>query len=681
MMTLINKYGVKAKLVGAFAIVLTLLLIISGTSYYSIETASKGFNHFRAMTGNTNIASSIQSNLLMMRLYVLSYKATPSDKTVEKFDQFVVKTRDDIKKGKNILAGTKYVEVIEKVEHLINRYEEDFKTLVQEVKSQEAIFADTINIKGAEIEKELSALIYEFSKINKPKLSYEVTLSLRNLLLARLNVMKFTDTHEVKIRDKVLAELKSFKERAVLLESTLVSSGYKERVIKTIKSLELYRDAFEQLVVSVNKGDELFYGSLSKIGPEVAVNLENFKSEITEVQNKIGPEVEALNTKAKLIIIAISVASFVIAGALSIIFSNYLAGAIRTIAAKLTESTNNVARSSEQIATSSSQLSAASAEAASALQETASSVDEISSMVKKNSETAQESAKLSTQSNNAAFKGKELVNSMINSIQEISKSTDDIASEMKKSNEDITKIIDVINDIGEKTKVINDIVFQTKLLSFNASVEAARAGEHGKGFAVVAEEVGSLASMSGQAALEITEMLDKSVNQVTSIVENTKNKVEHLIKDSRDKVETGNSNAHECGKALDEILVNVETVDQMLKEVANASKEQSAGIQQVTAAMQQLDEATHENASVAQDSSSMSDKLKMQSTTLELALEELIQITDGQKQGSIKTMLAPENVVAMPERKREVISNAKKSKVLMGRDEEQDEDDQWQEVI
>jgi methyl-accepting chemotaxis protein len=89
---------------------------------------------------------------------------------------------------------------------------------------------------------------------------------------------------------------------------------------------------------------------------------------------------------------------------------------------------------------------------------------------------------------------------------------------MNKSNDEISSIVKVIAEIGDKTKVINDIVFQTKLLSFNASVEAARAGEQGKGFAVVAEEVGNLATMSGKAAEEISSMLGDSMGKVELIV-------------------------------------------------------------------------------------------------------------------------------------------------------------------
>ena len=67
----------------------------------------------------------------------------------------------------------------------------------------------------------------------------------------------------------------------------------------------------------------------------------------------------------------------------------------------------------------------------------------------------------------------------------------------------------IIQEIEDKTKAIDEIVFQTKLLSFNASVEAERAGEHGRGFSVVAQEVGNLAQLSGKSAAEINEILKR----------------------------------------------------------------------------------------------------------------------------------------------------------------------------
>ncbi|MHA0111674.1 methyl-accepting chemotaxis protein, partial [Klebsiella pneumoniae] len=78
------------------------------------------------------------------------------------------------------------------------------------------------------------------------------------------------------------------------------------------------------------------------------------------------------------------------------------------------------------------------------------------------------------------------------------------------ANSQLQSISNIIGEISAKTNIINDIVFKTQLLSFNASIEAARAGQHGRGFAVVAEEVGNLAQMSGNAAKEIRALLEDS---------------------------------------------------------------------------------------------------------------------------------------------------------------------------
>lgn len=331
---------------------------------------------------------------------------------------------------------------------------------------------------------------------------------------------------------------------------------------------------------------------------------------------------------------------FVVAG-ISIVFSGTLANKISEISSMLLDSSRKVAHSSEGISVSSVELSEAATEQAASLQETVASVDEISSMVQRNADGASESANVSAKSTQAANRGKDTVRSMIKSMNDIAASNDEIASEMKKNTDDIVKIVNVISQIGEKTQVINDIVFQTKLLSFNASVEAARAGEHGKGFAVVAEEVGNLASMSGKAALEITGMLDSSISEVTKIVETTKKKMEVLTSSSQSKIDQGTKTAKECEEALDEILTNVNSANAMVKEIATASDEQSTGIQEITRAMQQLDQATHQNSMVAQESSEMSITLKSQADRLNDLVHDLMEIISGTSDFSEEKMTLP----------------------------------------
>lgn len=268
-------------------------------------------------------------------------------------------------------------------------------------------------------------------------------------------------------------------------------------------------------------------------------------------------------------------------------FARSLTNQLNHVVDSISDSSRQVGTAADQIAISSQQLSQATTEQAASLQETSAAIEETSAMVNKNSDNAKNAANNSTECQIKAEQGKVVVEKMIQSMDEINTSNNNIMEQINTSNNQIAEIVKVIQEIGTKTKVINEIVFQTKLLSFNASVEAARAGENGKGFAVVAEEVGNLAQMSGNAAKEITELLDGSIQKVESIVQDTKSKVESLVSDGRNKVEAGIDIAKQCGDVLTEIVHNVSLVSNMAGEISSACQDQAQGVQEITKAVNQ----------------------------------------------------------------------------------------------
>jgi methyl-accepting chemotaxis protein len=313
----------------------------------------------------------------------------------------------------------------------------------------------------------------------------------------------------------------------------------------------------------------------------------------------------------------------------SYFFSTSLAKSLQQIGQTLDNASAQVSAAAGQIASSSEELSQATTEQAAALQETSSSVEEMSSMVNINFENSKRASESSLVSKKQAEKGRMVVDEMVNSMNLIDESNTKIMEQINVSNEKMAEIVKVIQEIGTKTKVINDIVFQTKLLSFNASVEAARAGEQGKGFAVVAEEVGNLAQMSGNAAKEISDMLAASVDKVESIASETKVKVDAMIADGREKIKAGSRVAEECGEVLSEIVTNVTSVSTMATEISNASDEQSKGIQEITKAMGQLDQVTQANAATSQECASAAEELSAQAVSLKNQVTSLVSVING----------------------------------------------------
>lgn len=302
---------------------------------------------------------------------------------------------------------------------------------------------------------------------------------------------------------------------------------------------------------------------------------------------------------------------------------------LTTVSKELISGANTVTNASSQISENGTELSANATRQASALQETVASVEQVSAMVSKNADNAKRSLEVSTKSSDSAQQGQDAMKELLQAIDSIDKSNQDVMQQTEQSNTEIGKIVQLIVEIGNKTKIINDIVFQTKLLSFNASVEAARAGEHGKGFAVVAEEIGNLAQMSGNSAKEIATLLDTSLKNVEQIVSSNKQRVSELIKVATSKVEAGNERAKSCDAILSEIVSSSGEVATLVREIASASQEQSTGVREINTAMLQLDEGTQQNATSSRESAAASQSLALQANTLHSIVQRLQAVVQG----------------------------------------------------
>ncbi len=311
--------------------------------------------------------------------------------------------------------------------------------------------------------------------------------------------------------------------------------------------------------------------------------------------------------------------------------SNKLANRISRITESLSKSSHEVQNASQSLSLASDRMNDSVSSQSNSISQTASAVDEISSMLAKSDDSAQSASKLSRLTKKNAQEGAGTVEKMLKEIDLISKSYDEIAKSIESNNNDIGDIVNVITEISQKTTVINDIVFQTKLLSFNASVEAARAGEHGKGFAVVAEEVGNLATMSGSAADEIMSMLEGSINKVNSIASKTQTEVTKIVDEGKCQVDIGVGVAKESRDKLNAIHENIAQLDTSVSEIAAASREQQAGIEDIKSAISKLEESTMVSKEMSSSTDQSSTKLFNQSKELRDSIESLRELLGTKK--------------------------------------------------
>ncbi|RBQ27721.1 MULTISPECIES: methyl-accepting chemotaxis protein [Arcobacteraceae] len=204
-------------------------------------------------------------------------------------------------------------------------------------------------------------------------------------------------------------------------------------------------------------------------------------------------------------------------------------------------------------------LNLSSNEAAASLEETAAALEEITSNIRNNTESIAKMSNLSNDVTKSANLGEELANKTTVAMDEINVQ---------------------VNLVHEAIGVIDNIAFQTNILSLNAAVEAATAGEAGKGFAVVAQEVRNLASRSAEAAKEIKDIVEKATI----------------------KANEGKNIATTMIDGYKELNDNISHTMNLISDIQNASKEQLLGIEQINDAVNQLDQQTQQNAMVASQS-------------------------------------------------------------------------------
>lgn len=253
---------------------------------------------------------------------------------------------------------------------------------------------------------------------------------------------------------------------------------------------------------------------------------------------------------------------------------------LNDVYASIQRASGEVANGASQMENASQMLAQGAAEQASSIEELSASLAEIAHEVKDNADRAGQASQYARETNGEVLRGNEKMNQMIAAMGVISESS---------------------SEIGKIIKTIQDIAFQTNILSLNAAVEAARAGNAGRGFAVVADEVRNLANKSAAAAEDTTRLIENSVRAV----------------------QNGTKIVNETAASLNGIVEKTQQTNRLIGEISDASSDQAAAISQITGGIDQISVVVQSTSATSEQSAATSAELSSHAQLLMGLMEQI----------------------------------------------------------
>lgn len=275
---------------------------------------------------------------------------------------------------------------------------------------------------------------------------------------------------------------------------------------------------------------------------------------------------------------------------------------------KLHDIIYQVAQNTEMLASAATEISSSTEELSAGVKEQTNQTAQVSTAIEEMTativETSKNTAEVSEKTQETATKSQE--GSRLS--DDASRGMEEIANSSNVTAQNIDGLAEKATAIGEIISVIDDIADQTNLLALNAAIEAARAGEQGRGFAVVADEVRKLAERTTTATKEVAETIKGIQNDVSA--------ANQQVNDSKQIVESGKELVQKTSGSLNEIYSAIESVQEMMRQIATASEEQSSAAEQISRNVENVDRITKETATGTEQAATAAEQLSRQSEEL-----------------------------------------------------------------
>ncbi|PLX84515.1 MAG: methyl-accepting chemotaxis protein [Desulfuromonas sp.] len=635
---MLKNMSLAKKLIFGFSIVLVLLVAVGGVGFQALEGASEGFSQYRGLARDTNLSGRVQANMLMVRMNVKDFIITGSDLDLQQYRDYADKTQGFLDQAQEEINNPERARLVDQADEKLKAYDNAFDKVIAFKEQRNELVFDVLDTQGPAMEKALTEIITSAKKDGDMEAAYLASMGMRNLLLARLYVVKFLDSNDASAVERVKKEFEALNDQMAIMDKSLQNPQRRTLMADIMNMEEKYSAAFAKVVRVIQERNDVITNTLDKLGPQIAKDIEDVKLGVKKEQDALGPQLQASNDNAVRMIVILGIFALALGAVIALVIirgvlgqlgcdpsviekamqrladgdltekmditsknANSVYGSVKGMVDKLKEVVENVKSASDNVASGSQELSASSEEMSQGATEQAASAEEASSSMEEMAANIRQNADNAMQTEKIAIKS---------------------AENAKAGGEAVVQTVSAMKEIAGKIGIIEEIARQTNLLALNAAIEAARAGEHGKGFAVVAAEVRKLAERSGTAAAEISELSGSSVEV-----------------------------AEKAGEMLTQMVPDIQRTAELVQEIAAASKEQDTGAEQVNKAIQQLDQVIQQNASASEEMASTSEELSSQAEQLQDTIAFFR--VDGAGSGPVRSVPSPKKqpIVSHLERK------------------------------
>ncbi len=656
----LNNMSLRVKLIVGFATVLVLLVVISLAGLNALNKSSQGFTEYREMARDSNLAGRLQANMLMVRMNVKDFIITGSEKDKNQYNEYYKKMEGFIEIAQSEINNPERAGKIDTVDEERVKYNEAFAKVIKMRSQRDHLVNGTLNVKGPLMENTLTDIMVSAKQDNDMEAAFDSGLAMKHLLLARVYMAKFLDGNQQSAVDRVHAEFDKMVNSLNHLDKNLENPKRRKMLALVVSTQKIYLETFDNLAVIIFSRNTIISETLDKIGPNVALSVEDVKLSIKAVQDEIGPRLQASNERAVNTILAISLCALVIGIALVFFITrsvlNQLGGDPSEIAdiadsiaqgnlaidfqrtgkatsvgvyddmKKMTENLRNMftdissgvqtlSSASTELSAISNQMSANSEQTSAKANNVATAAEEMSANMDSVAAAAEETSVNVNMVAAAAEEMSTTISEIASNTEKTQSITETAVTQSKKASEQINELGIAAQEVGKVTETITEISEQTNLLALNATIEAARAGDAGKGFAVVANEIKDLAKQTAEATQEIK-------NKITKIQDATRNSVAEItqitdvISEVNEMVSVVSVTVEEQANATREIADNVSQASQGIQEVneniaqaSSVTKEMAADITEVGQASSEINENSTQVNESAGELSDLGEKL------------------------------------------------------------------------